>query len=85
MGLEKSPPRCSKYAVNQYPICGAGSPIDMIHWSKKEGWKWERLHSLLPQWSVRKLFASLFHDLRVCGFRGLSFKGRHVSHPEIPQ
>ena len=36
MGLEKGLPGCSKYALNQYPICGAVSPIAMIHKSKKE-------------------------------------------------
>lgn len=33
--MEKGPLECSKYAFNQYPICGAVSPAAMIHRSRK--------------------------------------------------
>ena len=33
--MEKGPLECFKYALNQYPICGAVSPAAMIHRSRK--------------------------------------------------
>ena len=76
--MEKGPLECSKYAFNQYPICGAVSPTAMIHRSRK----WQTGSSYThycPKWPISDFSASFPHYLRVYWSRGLCSKGRSVS------
>ena len=76
--MEKGPLECFKYALNQYPICGAVSPAAMIHRSRK-GQTGSSYTHYCHKWSISNSSASFPHDLRVYWSRGLCSKGRSVS------